>query len=116
MTLLMPVFANRLDGQRMGFPIYGYCNDSEGDQFASCYSVIDGYSDYEVEISPGTFQTAIDEAYYEYVDSDDCNLDKANGAIHPTTGQYSYFMTTTYPWVPKYYYGEDGEAEICSAI
>merc|ERR1712136_59703 len=99
-----------------GVPIYGYCNDSEGDKFASCYSVIDGYSEYEVEISPGTFQTAIDEAYYEYVDSDDCNLDKANGAIHPTTGQYSYFMTTTYPWVPKYYYGEDGEAEICSAI
>ena len=91
-----------------GVPIYGYCYDSEGDQFASCYSVIDGYSEYEVEITPGTFESAIDEDYYEYVDSDACNLDKANGAIHPTTGKYSYFMTETYPWVPMYYYGDGG--------
>merc|ERR1712198_491217 len=89
------------------------CDDDASDA-SVCKQV--GWAKDGVEISPGTFQTAIDEAYYEYVDSDDCNLDKANGAIHPTTGQYSYFMTTTYPWVPKYYYGEDGEAEICSAI
>merc|ERR1711973_884183 len=32
------------------------------------------------------------------------------GAIHPTTGKYSYFMTTTFPWVPMYYYGDGGVA------
>jgi len=101
---------------RDGVPVYGYCNDSDGEQFASCYSVIDGYTEYEVVISPGTFECATDEDYYEYVDSDDCNLDKANGAIHPTTGEYSYFMTETYPWVPMYYYGDGGVADLCSAI
>ena len=30
----------------------------------------------------------------------DCNLDEASGALHPTTGKYSYFMTTDYPWIP----------------
>ena len=78
------------------------------------------------------------EQYYEY-DSDaytagTCNLDKANGnvstetfvefnnndffvsgATHPTTGEYSYFMTTTYPWVPIYYYGDEGASDLCSA-
>ena len=38
------------------------------------------------------------------------------GAIHPTTGEYSYFMTETYPWVPMYYYGDGGVADLCSAI
>ena len=30
----------------------------------------------------------------------ECNLDEASGALHPTTGKYSYFMTTDYPWIP----------------
>ena len=37
------------------------------------------------------------------------------GAIHPTTGEYSYFMTTTYPWVPMYYYGDGETSDLCSA-
>ena len=28
------------------------------------------------------------------------------GAIHPTTGQYSYFMTTDYPWTPIKFAGD----------
>ena len=75
-----------------------------------------------------------------------CNLDLANGAIHPTTGllliknnlirhvdvvkktqlsyvrisdlpagEYSYFMTVDYPWVPVYYYGDEGKQSLCSA-
>ena len=45
----------------------------------------------------------------------DCNLDEANGAVHPTTGQYSYFMTTGYPWTPIKWAGDQGTATICSA-
>jgi hypothetical protein len=30
-------------------------------------------------------------------------------------GQYSYFTTTGYPWVPIYYNGANGTATICSA-
>merc|ERR1711890_143792 len=44
-----------------------------------------------------------DEDAYE---DGSCNLDKANGAVHPTTGD---------PWVPVYYYGEDGASSLCSA-
>ena len=37
------------------------------------------------------------------------------GAVHPTTGEYSYFMTETYPWVPTAYYGSEGANSLCSA-
>ena len=30
-------------------------------------------------MAAGTFQSASNDDYYEYVDSDDCNLDEANG-------------------------------------
>jgi len=100
---------------RDGVPVYGFCNDASGNQFASCYSVKDGSTESEVVISAGTFQSADSASDYEYVDSDDCNLDKANGAIHPETGVYSYFMTETYPWVPCLYYGDGGVADLCSA-
>ena len=36
------------------------------------------------------------------------------GAIHPTTGHYSYFMTSGYPWVPIYYYGQGGASALCA--
>ena len=45
----------------------------------------------------------------------DCLLSLTAGALHPTTGEYSYFMTTTYPWVPVYYYGSQGAEALCSA-
>jgi hypothetical protein len=44
-----------------------------------------------------------------------CNLDQANGAIHPTTGQYSYFATYGYPFIPYYYFGANGTGTICGA-
>ena len=101
---------------RDGVPVYGYCNDADGNQFTSCYSVKDGYTEEEVVIAAGTFYSASMDDYYEYdADADGCNLDEANGAIHPTTGEYSYFMTTTYPWVPIYYYGTEGGNDLCSA-
>lgn len=30
-------------------------------------------------------------------------------------GEYSYFMTVDYPWVPVYYYGDEGKQSLCSA-
>merc|ERR1711973_959149 len=69
----------------------------------------------EIVMAAGTFLSASKEEEYEFDDSDGCNLDIANGAIHPTTGKYSYFMTTTFPWVPMYYYGDGGVADVCSA-
>merc|ERR1712213_225408 len=71
---------------RDGVPVYGLCKDSDGMEMTSCYECT------------GT-----------------CTLDLANGAIHPTTGEYSYFMTVDYPWVPVYYYGDEGKQSLCSA-
>merc|ERR1712122_206513 len=98
---------------RDGVPIFGYCNDADGTQFTS------GYSESEVIMSSGTYYSASMATYYEYdsnaYSAGSCNLDEANGAIHPATGEYSYFMTTTYPWVPLYYYGSEGVSDLCSA-
>ena len=66
-------------------------------------------------MAAGTFQSADNEEAYEYIAGAGCNLDEANGAIHPMTGVYSYFSTTTYPWVPTYFYGTEGAADLCSA-
>jgi len=100
---------------RDGVPLYGYCNDASGTQFSSCYSLKSGYSASSISMAAGTFQSAQYDSYYEFDSAGDCNLDEANGAIHPTTGEYSYFMTTTYPWVPTYYYGSEGAADLCNA-
>ena len=37
------------------------------------------------------------------------------GAVHPVTGEYSYFMTASYPWVPTLLYGDEGAASLCGA-
>ena len=34
------------------------------------------------------------------------NRSSIAGAVHPTTGQYSYFMTTDYPWTPIKFAGD----------
>merc|ERR1711973_545193 len=92
-----------------------YHYHANGIQFNSCYSLTSGSTESDVVMAAGTFQSASNEDSYQYVNSNGCNLDEANGAIHPTTGKYSYFMTTTYPWVPMYYYGDGGVADLCSA-
>ena len=66
---------------RDGVPLYGYCNDASGDQFSSCYSVVSGSSETEMDISAGTFMSAAMDTDYEYTASDDCNLDEANGNV-----------------------------------
>ena len=64
---------------RDGVPIYGYCNDADGTQFTSCYSIKSGYSESEITNAAGTFMSASMDDYYEFDSDGDCNLDKANG-------------------------------------
>jgi len=53
---------------------------------------------------------------YTFTSDSSCNLDEANGAVHPTTGQYSYNMTSGYPWTPIKYAGDQGTSSYCSAL
>merc|ERR1719232_1730791 len=100
---------------RDGIPIYGYCKDASGVQFSSCFSLVSGATESEVNMAAGIFMSASLASSYEYSASGDCNLDEANGAVHPVTGEYSYFMTETYPWLPIYYYGSEGSVSLCDA-
>jgi len=101
---------------RDGVPVYGLCKDSSGNQMTSCYSLVEGSSTSEVTLADGnTYTVAGNEEEYQFDSTmEGCNLDEANGAIHPTTGQYSYFMSTSYPWVPIYYYGDSGASNLCA--
>jgi len=95
---------------RDGVPIYGFCRDSYGVQYTSCYSTSSTTD--EVEHVSGSYWLASNIDDYSWDSSlSGCNLDEANGAYHPTTGEYSYFMTNSFPFVPPYYFGEDGDSE-----
>jgi len=104
---------------RDGVPVYGYCKDSSGTQFTSCYSVLSTSTTETITTAAGDFEAASTISDYEYdqdaYDAGTCNLDEGSGAIHPTTGQYSYFLTAGYPYTPIYYYGKAGAVSICSA-
>jgi len=99
-----------------GVPVYGFCKDSNGNQMSACYSLVDGSATSDVTVSDGnTYTVGGNEVDYQFDPTlDGCNLDEANGAIHPTTGEYSYFTTTGYPWIPIYYYGDGGVSSLCS--
>ena len=64
---------------RDGIPIYGYCKDASGVQFSSCFSLVSGATESEVDMAAGTFMSASLDSSYEYSASGDCNLDEANG-------------------------------------
>merc|ERR1719154_125910 len=104
---------------RDGVPVYGYCKDSYGVQYTSCYTVVSGSNTATITTAGGDFTAADNISDYEYdqdaFDAGTCNLDKGSGAIHPTTGQYSYFLTADYPWTPIYYFGLSGSSNLCSA-
>jgi len=103
-----------------GVPVYGFCRDSSGSAMSSCYSLNSGVTTTSVTTAGGTY-TGIGDNEDDYTYDTDaysagsCNLDTASGAIHPTTGEYSYFMTTSYPWVPTKYFGDMGVSTSCSA-
>ena len=100
-------------------PVFGLCKDELDATFTSCYNLVDGATTTVVATAGGTYTVGTSTSDYEYSDADyaagKCNLDNGNGAVHPTTGQYSYFMTTGYPWVPTIYYGNSGSSNLCSA-
>jgi len=110
-----PDTCKQIGWMRDGVPVYGYCKDAFGSQFSSCYSLRSGYSESDVVMAAGTFSSASLDTAYEFSAGAGCNLDEANGAVHPVTGEYSYFMTETYPWVPMFYYGSGGSSDLCSA-
>merc|ERR1712215_429070 len=103
-----------------GVPVYGLCKDSTGKQMTSCYKLNSGVSTVSVTTAAGTI-SGIGSSSSEYTydtaafSAGSCNLDKASGAIHPTTNAYSYFMTTEYPWTPIEFFGSEGAQSICSA-
>ena len=96
-------------------PVYGLCKDSSGSQFTSCYSVSSSATLNTVVTASGTYSVASKNTDYSFSSGSSCNLDEASGAIHPTTGKYSYFMTTGYPWTPIKFAGDQGQASYCSA-
>ena len=81
----------------------------------SCYSLMDGAETTDVETVSGTYSVAGANSDYTFSADSDCNLDEASGAVHPSTGQYSYFMTTGYPWTPIKWAGDQGRSSLCSA-
>jgi len=116
-----PSVCKHIGHLRDGVPVYGFCNNSTGHTMTSCYKLVNGAVTTTVDHVSGTYanigQTRAD---YEFDrdawKSGACNLDEGSGAIHPTTGQYSYFMTTEYPWTPIKYFGDHGVAQLCSAL
>jgi len=100
---------------RDGVPVYGFCKDSSGAMFTSCYKLNAGATTTTVVTVSGTYTVAGSNSDYTFSADSNCNLDEANGAVHPTTGQYSYFMTTDYPWTPIKFAGDQGQASYCSA-
>ena len=91
--------------------------------FTSCYKLNSGASTSTVITVSGTYTVASSNSDYTFSADSNCNLDEANGllyidkgflkykykllgAIHPTTGEYSYFMTTGYPWTPIKFAGD----------
>ena len=120
-----------------GVPVYGFCKDSSGKQMTSCYALNSGVTTVSVTTAAGTVSgIGSKSSDYTYDTAafiaGTCNLDKASGistesiknhfilfillgAINPTTGAYSYFMTTEYPWVPIEFYGSEGAQNLCSA-
>jgi len=97
-----------------GVPVYGFCEDSTGMMMTSCYKTSAALT--TVVTVSGTYESAGSNSDYTYTPDASCNLDEASGAVHPTTGKYSYFMTTGYPWTPVKFYGDQGsDAGFCSA-
>merc|ERR1712114_2740 len=75
-----------------GVPVYGFCKDTSGMQMTSCFALNDGVTTTSIEHVSGTYaglgSTTHDYSYdQDAFDAGSCNLDSANGAIHPTTGE-----------------------------
>ena len=101
-----------------GVPFYSLCQDEQQNLMTSCYSLLDGEDIEDVTCADGSGYTVADnedEDSYEFfsLNTDlhlgwtigvhffqthfDLNL-PVRGGIHPTTGQYSCFMITGFPF------------------
>merc|ERR1711910_301245 len=97
-----------------GVPVYGLCRDPNNNNMmmTSCYSLNPGVATSSITAVFGTYDNlGGNQDDYTYASSSSCNLDEASGAIHPSTGKYSYFMTTDYPWIPIKFMAE--RSSIC---
>ena len=99
---------------RDGVLVFGLCTDELDATFTSYNNFVDGATTTKVATAGGT-----STCDYEYSDADyaagSCILNNGSGAVQSTTGQYSYFLTTGYPWVPTIYSGNSGSSNLCSA-
>lgn len=77
---------------RDGISVYNYCTVN-GAQLNSCYQLKSGGDNY----------TSSD---YEWVDSEDCDLDENNGYTF-SDGSYGYVLTDSYPYTPPGYMNTD---------
>jgi len=105
---------------RDGVPVYGFCKDSNGKKFTSCYKLKSGAETDTVTTVHKTYTLGLTTSSYVWSKTDfdrkKCNLDKANGALNPHHGgKYTYFMTDSYPFMPSFYAGDQGIADICNA-
>ena len=104
---------------RDGVPLYGFCKNSAGTQYTSCFKLNSAASTTSVTTAGGTYTMGYYRSSYYYDTSaysaGTCNLDRANGATHPTTGQYSYFTTYGFPFIPIFFFGANGTSTLCGA-
>lgn len=74
------MYSNTLIGYyRDGVPVYGFCKDSSGAMFTSCYKLNSGSSTTTVVTVSGTYTVASSNSDYTFSADSNCNLDEANG-------------------------------------
>ena len=74
------IYSNTLIGYyRDGVPVYGFCKDSSGAMFTSCYKLNAGATTTTVATVSGTYTVASSNSDYTFSADSNCNLDEANG-------------------------------------
>ena len=74
------MYSNTLIGYyRDGVPVYGFCKDSSGAMFTSCYKLNSGATTTTVVTVSGTYTVASSNSDYTFSADSNCNLDEANG-------------------------------------
>ena len=78
---------------RDGVPVYGLCQDEEGNIMTSCYSLRNGEETEDVTCADGnTYTVADNEDSYDFDSSNSgCNLDEGNGGCFLLDTSFSTF-------------------------
>jgi hypothetical protein len=79
-----------------GYPVFGYCENSDGDQLKSCWTATDSDADND----------NIDDYYYDSAAyaAGTCHLGECNDYTF-SDGTFGYVMTEDVPYVPKCSWG-----------